>query len=316
MGTLAYMIGEPHVPDKKLKELSERMLKLFRRGGLFEITEFKMSDMIVYLLEEPYFYDDGQVYCDYSIFERQEWPESGYNEEGRVFSDKIGCYEFMKTISAAYLLWEMYCDKPCVSGVDRLSGSMIRPSIAWLNYLFDEDYTVPNRDDYAKIYIMDNGDYIDNFTADKIDTTHGLTETFGLDVIQHGTEKIITNLKQLSSINRDLALLRDALEASRDAVRDIMKKSPDIGIQKLCAVISEDVINGELSCFDAISKSAVAQIIAEEYKQNVFDIYYSVVDNLTYTNASERDAHTPVGKLTTEEYMCITKDDLQTTRKP
>lgn len=153
MGMFAQMTGTLTVPEDKKEELWEREYELFCHGGLCAFEEVALYGEKIFLLTPPEIREDGGFCAWHSYFEDDSWEAAGYNAaKGYVWSNKLGWRDFSQVIFAAYILEEQYSTSPCYADIDGRRRALEAYG-GWLNYLFDEKYSMQNRN-YWNLYLV------------------------------------------------------------------------------------------------------------------------------------------------------------------
>ena len=69
MDYYVHFLGMPHIPEDKRGEYAERMLEIFRAGGLFDTVTVNLTGLPVTLLRVPEPNANGVVKCRFSAFD-------------------------------------------------------------------------------------------------------------------------------------------------------------------------------------------------------------------------------------------------------
>ena len=321
MGIFMETRGTLNVPQEKQKEFKKRVLKLFRSGGMFGFEPVRTSDKVIFLLKELEFDENGSFCCDYSIYDNKRCEPAGLNgREIRIYSNKLGWKRFNAVVSSAYLLWEIYSDTYGITGVD-WGRHRIPSGIKWLNYLFNEDYTIPNRDDYIKAYRVsecESPDRLLDYLSPISVNYRAAAEYCGLCTAVYGVDKAIEMLREENSNSDTVEFVCKEILTVREFVREIrkgLKHKKGDEIDNICKQLCNFNIDGkELDRYYAAihlsPKSAVIKVIAEAFGVNFDDIYENVLQKLSYESFSEALAKDSIGTISTESYLNLTKDDM------
>ena len=311
------MIGKPHVPEEKHSEFCERMLTLFKEAGLMDYETVMLAEKSIYLLKEPEFDENDILSCEYSVYDF-EWKDAlRFSGDALVLrTGYIGYKKFSKAAKAAFMLWELYSDTDCISGsID--DWHCVKECVGWINYIFNETYQIPHRDDYIKIYKdTDCSEPIKimSYVNDgRLNGTRLAAEFFGLQTAYDGVDAAI-NESFVSEWEKEQIItypymLRDA----REQIRKLLSEGADT--DEICSQISEECTRIDPYskkykpfAYKFLPKSAIIRIIAEETDRDFWEIYNDILSKLKYKNISERIAEEAVRKYPTEQFMIISKD--------
>ena len=137
MGTFLDCVGKPHIPEYQQEEFQQRMLRLFREGGMMcgeRVEMFGKKNSLLYFPEPD---EDGFLRFCYNYYENDCWEDAGIHE-GSIFSNKVGWQHFCRVMSAAYVLEERSSDTPCFADL-RDPDIPHWFTLGWLKYLFGEE---------------------------------------------------------------------------------------------------------------------------------------------------------------------------------
>lgn len=133
--------GEMKVPEDRLPELTERMMKLFAQGGMMNVEEISLFGTEIGLLCPVEPNEDQRVLLNYNYFDDDGWETAVYDlKTGKLGSRRIGWHIFADVVLAAYILLEFYTEKYTVTMLNNSYIPGAWKTIQWLNYLFDEKY--------------------------------------------------------------------------------------------------------------------------------------------------------------------------------
>lgn len=164
MGTFIHIVDKSQgIPKEKQEEFKERLITLFRQGGMMEQQIQSLFGKKIITIN-PVKYDENQnIDFIYNYFEDSLWENSGFNgKTGHVYSRKVGWSFFNFVMASAYVLESLYSDGDFVilENGDPLINEE-RDCIAWINSLFNENYTWKNWD-FIKVWNLiksDENDY-------------------------------------------------------------------------------------------------------------------------------------------------------------
>lgn len=147
MGTFArsFKTNESKVPEQKKEEFMNRIEKLYQAGGMMKIEEVQLYGKCIQLIRKVKMEQAGMNFC-YNYFEDDSWENAGFNREKcYVWSNKIGWRHFHKTVTAAYVLEELYTEGISATLVN---GKLVTSwgYVGWINYLFGETFHIKNFD--------------------------------------------------------------------------------------------------------------------------------------------------------------------------
>ena len=69
MGTFLDCVGKPHIPEDQQEEFQQRMLRLFREGGMMCDESVEMFGKKITLLYTPELREDGRLWFNYNYYE-------------------------------------------------------------------------------------------------------------------------------------------------------------------------------------------------------------------------------------------------------
>ena len=224
--------------------------------------------------------------------------------------------QHVKVVSAALMLTELYSDTGCISGIT-CRGHSIENNVMWLNYLFDEQYAIPNRNDYWPIYkavedcnFMNYTNYISGH-----EHMYCTMREFGVYTAAAGITKSIEDPQGLMQpIAKEF---HEVLINARNAVRRLVANmDADTPNDRIYEIISQKAMDKSdfghmLQALRFLPKITGAKIIAEETGTEFEELYSQVTDKLTYTTFTDDEtSFPPLGKITTQRFLGITDDDM------
>lgn len=119
------------------------------------VSKVQIFDINLHLIESPKttteFYRDetsaNLLEAGFNYFEEFAWEPAGYHiDKHYVYSGKVGSFEHMRTLFAAYILQEIYSGEKCLTS----SFNITYKTVAWLNYIFNENFRLPMRENFIK----------------------------------------------------------------------------------------------------------------------------------------------------------------------
>lgn len=140
MGMFAGLLKEDgaEIPEDKREEFEQRVEKLFQAGGMMEMENIQLSGRRVAVIKKAAMHEYGMDFY-YNYFDDDIWENAGFNKERcQIYSEKVGGYNFLGVILAAYTLEALYLDYPAIATVDR---ELVAPQkyADWIYYLFHDD---------------------------------------------------------------------------------------------------------------------------------------------------------------------------------
>ena len=170
MGSFANYIGLMEIPEQFKSEFSGRILKILNYGGMMDIETVSMFQEKIELLLPIDINSNDNISFFYNYFEDDAWEFAGYKpEKCRLYSNKIGSFEFRNVILAAYTLYELY---DVNGGITTVDGKIVSDSsiVGWFNHLFGTDFSMEHRKNVwmnAEKYISEN-EYIKKMEPSQI----------------------------------------------------------------------------------------------------------------------------------------------------
>ena len=203
------IIGNGTIPRFRQEEFIHKVEKILKEGGIMDINKPEIYDKTIYLTE-PVIIENAKFDILYSYLDSCTFIANFFDKYNcrlnkcSLYSEK----HYFKIIYAIYILYEIYADDFAVCLVDGKIYDNTN-TIAWLNYLFNEQYT-NNR--------------ILNFDNTRLNET-----------------KIIDTQTFLNCNNDDLICLTDQNEGFSDEFRYFLKYFK----QKIDNIISNNIIINE-----------------------------------------------------------------------
>lgn len=121
------------------------MLRILDLGGMMDTTEVKMFDQTLMLLQPVGTIKEDEIYFHYNYFEDRGWETACFTpKETDLWSGKIGDAEFSDTMTAAYMLYELYDPD---YGFAKKDGDFIDASktVGWLNQILRTQFSLGKR---------------------------------------------------------------------------------------------------------------------------------------------------------------------------
>lgn len=147
MGSFAKYHGNSKIPEDKQELFAEQMRRILDLGGMMNTTEVRMFDQTLTLLQPVGTIKEDKIYFHYNYFEDRGWETACFiPKETDLWSEKIGDYEFSDTMTAAYMLYELYDPD---YGFAKKDGDFVDASktIGWLNQILRTQFSMGKRAD-------------------------------------------------------------------------------------------------------------------------------------------------------------------------
>ena len=145
MGSFAKYYGNNKIPENKQELFVKQMRRVLDLGGMMGVTEVKMFDQTLTLLQPVGTIKADKIYFHYNYFEDRGWETACFiPKETELWSGKIGDDEFSDTMTAAYMLYELYdpdygfAKKDC----DFVDASK---TVGWLNQILGTQFSIGKR---------------------------------------------------------------------------------------------------------------------------------------------------------------------------
>lgn len=147
MGSFAKYYGITQIPEDKQELFAEQMRRILDLGGMMDTAEVKMFDQTLTLLRPVGTIKEDKIYFHYNYFEDRGWETACFTpKETDLWSGKIGDFEFSDTMTAAYMLYELYDPD---YGFAKKDGDFVNASktIGWLNQILGTQFSLGKRAD-------------------------------------------------------------------------------------------------------------------------------------------------------------------------
>ncbi len=145
MGSFAAYYGNTKTPEDKQELFVEQMRRILDLGGMMDTTEVKMFDQTLALLRPVGMIKEDEIYFHYNYFEDRGWETACFTpKETDLCSGKIGDAEFSDTMTAAYMLYELYDPEYgfAIKDCDFVEASQ---TIGWLNHILGTQFSIGKR---------------------------------------------------------------------------------------------------------------------------------------------------------------------------
>ena len=206
MGTFLDCVGKPHIPEYQQEEFQQRMLRLFREGGMMCGERVEMFGKKNSLLYFPELDEDGFLRFCYNYYENDCWEDAGIHD-GSIFSNKVGWQHFCRVMSAAYVLEERSSDTPCFADL-RDADIPHWFMLGWLKYLFGEELPLENPSLWDTYVFLKNagrydqyGDSWDDILERNIRSIWDRMDMLAVKTVEHGTEEVLRELEAAEADN-------------------------------------------------------------------------------------------------------------------
>lgn len=163
MGTFINIIDKSQgIPKEKQEEFKERLITLFRQGGMMEQQIQSLFGKKIITIN-PVKYDENQdIDFFYNYFEDDTWENAGFiGKSCHIYSNKVGTSYFNFVMESAYVLESLYSDGDfvvCENNEPLIQDE--RNCLSWINFLFNEHYTWKSWDS-IKVWNLVKDDDID-----------------------------------------------------------------------------------------------------------------------------------------------------------
>lgn len=145
MGSFAAYYGNTKIPEDKQELFVEQMCRILDLGGMMDTTEVKMFDQTLALLRPVGMIKEDEIYFHYNYFEDRGWETACFTpKETDLCSGKIGDAEFSDTMTAAYMLYELYDSEYgfAIKDSDFVEASQ---TVGWLNHILGMQFSIGKR---------------------------------------------------------------------------------------------------------------------------------------------------------------------------
>lgn len=208
MGTFLNIITnqkERGVLKENQEEMAERVKTLFHLGGMMNFDTIKYFNKKIYLLKPiEYVEYNEEQYIDfhYNYIKDEFWENAGYCKNDRqVYSNKVGWSLFNKVVSAAYELELLYSNAKGAVLDNDIRFHFDRACIAWINHIFDDDFTIVNEDRW-EIYLLCQDDeyqgYRCDYSIDNLDSFLTVVSNFEIMSVENSIDKVLKTLTRYS----------------------------------------------------------------------------------------------------------------------
>lgn len=144
MGTYAEYSGKFKIAEHKKEEYVTNMLTILNYGGMMHLDEVNMYGKKLMLISPLILDTNNWVKFRYNYFEDDAWETAEFDANRcQLWTQKIGSSEFANTISAAYVLQELYDEEPGVAMVNGKPLSYFY--VAWISQLLGMEFTMERR---------------------------------------------------------------------------------------------------------------------------------------------------------------------------
>ncbi len=145
MGSFARYHGNSKISEDKQDVFAKQMRRILDLGGMMNTTEVKLFDQTLELLQPVGTIQEDKIYFHYNYFEDRGWETGCFiPKETELWSEKIGDAEFSDTMTAAYMLYELYDPN---YGFAKKDGDFVEASqtIGWLNQILGTQFSMGKR---------------------------------------------------------------------------------------------------------------------------------------------------------------------------
>lgn len=145
MGSFAYYRGSSVIPEENKDIFAKQMRRILDLGGMMGFAEVKMFDKSILLLRPVSQMTGKELHFHYNYFEERGWESAGFDSErSDLWSGKIGDAEFSDTMTAAYMLYELYLPE---YGFAMKDGDLVEASqtAGWLNQILGTRFSLGKR---------------------------------------------------------------------------------------------------------------------------------------------------------------------------
>lgn len=145
MGSFAKYYGTTKIREDKQELFVEQMHRILDLGGMMDTTEVKMFDQTLTLLQPVGTIKEDEICFHYNYFEDRGWETACFTpKETDLCSGKIGDAEFSDTMTAAYMLYELY-DPECGFAIKDSDFVEASQTIGWLNHILGTRFSIGKR---------------------------------------------------------------------------------------------------------------------------------------------------------------------------
>lgn len=145
MGSYAAYCGSYNISEDKQAVFVKQMLRVLDLGGMMETTEVQLFDQRLELLQPVREIKAEKVHFYFNYFEDRGWETASFTpKDTYLWTEKIGDAEFSDTITAAYMLYELYDPEYgfAIKDCDFVEASQ---TIGWLNHILGTRFSIGKR---------------------------------------------------------------------------------------------------------------------------------------------------------------------------
>ena len=341
MGTFLDCVGKPHIPEDQQEEFQQRMLRLFREGGMMCDESVEMFGKKITLLYTPELREDGRLWFNYNYYENDCWEDAGINAD-HIFSNKVGWQHFCRVMSAAHVLEERSSDTPCFADL-RDPDIPHWFTLGWLKYLFGEELPLESPSIWDTYVFLKNagryhqyGDSWDNILERNIRCTWDELDFLAVKTVEHGTEEVLREIENDDSEDVSAGEGDDpyTLGASYARLLAYVKKIPeqltgteDEQIQLIMKYLAEpdkDTIIAraedehepenlrDLPLMEAyFPRQIVVKTLAEIYHRDFWDLWEQAKEGYAchFYQKMVKEEQKPVQPIPTDVYLHLTPEE-------
>lgn len=334
MGTFGSYRGDFKIPNDKKEQFVADAMKLIHFGGMMQFANASLFGKKVTLLKKAEADELGEVDLRYNYFEDMNWEDAGlYTRYPRLYSGKIGGFEYCDVITAINCLFDLYNED---FGYPEINGEIIYELnyYGWINHVLGRDYNMSHRlniwDFFEKYYIskIRNYDRDEPFRSLKHALEFIPREYYkGIDgrdladiaYVIEGTKSLDNEKLKEGTYPYDVWTLREAIREyhKNNKGRSAAKRLYDL--LKLDRTAREAIEDESLQSIAKLSLTMSARIIAilaaEEFNSNFYKLWSKLREH-AYTDENipsyvdeevkamrERYKSIPVEKISTEEFL-------------
>ena len=340
MGTFLDCVGDPHIPENRQEKFQQRILRLFREGGMMcgeRVEMFGKKNTLLYFPEPD---EDGHLSFCYNYYENDCWEDAGIDTD-HIFSNKVGRSHFCMVMAAARVLEERSSDTPCFAD---LRGPDIphRYPLGWLKYLFGEDLPLENPSLWDTYVLLKAGGKYDRYSGSWDDILARNAGSFvdqmdilAIKTVEHGTEEVLREIENDDSEKKssegadDLPTLGASYAALLACVKNISKQLPgskEEQLQKTMKYLAEpdsDTLTAmkedESEPKDLrqlpfkslfLPRQIIVKALAELYDRDFWELWEQAKEGDVYHSYQEiaKLCRKPIVPFPTDVYLDLTPD--------
>ncbi|MCD7817647.1 MAG: hypothetical protein LUH07_01140, partial [Lachnospiraceae bacterium] len=326
------------------EEFRQRIEKLFQAGGMMDYEIVSLQGFQVTLIKKAT-QNERVIDVRYNYFEDDFWENAGFNKaEHKVYSEKVGWREFDLTVLSAYALEEQYTDGVTATIHD---GDIVTDSFitGWLNYLFDEDYTVKNENLWNLYEAIHDAkpeygweEYINKWETGIMRShmsTFGYLSIVAVEDGMNGLFEVLEAAKDTDTILSGVknGVVYEMIQGIQNQVRkfketDTRSESQQIETLLSCMRMCYQFEGKMSDLMDACDKDGLkifagklliyeipviaTQIIAEEYSKDFWSLWEQIRDVAVRSGASHISPleSTRISPIRTSDFYSVEEDDL------